>query len=64
VSAGPDRVADILARASAAGVPARRIGETGGDALAIAVAPVGSLSVSLLDVRARREACLRPIVGD
>jgi phosphoribosylformylglycinamidine synthase II len=64
VSVGPDRAPEVLARAAAAGVAGRRIGETGGDALAIAAAPAGSLSVSLVEVRERREGCLKPIVGD
>ena len=64
LSVRPDRSADVLAKAAAAGVPARRLGETGGDVLAITAAPIGSLSVALLEVKSRREACLRPIVGD
>jgi hypothetical protein len=53
----------VLAAAKDAGVPATRIGETGGDALAIAARPLGTLSVPLREVRARRDACLEPIVG-
>jgi phosphoribosylformylglycinamidine synthase len=64
VSVLPALADDVLARARAAGVAARRIGETGGDSLSIAVAPVGSLSVPLDQIRERRETCLRPIVGD
>jgi phosphoribosylformylglycinamidine synthase len=64
VSVRPEHAAEVLAKATAAGVPARRIGETGGDVLAIAVPPIGSLSVSLAEVKSRREACLRPVVGD
>ena len=64
VSVLPARADDVLARARAAGVPARRIGVTGGDTLAIAVAPIGSLSVPLTEVRERREGCLRSIVGE
>jgi len=69
---GPSRVvvsvrasvaADVLERAAAAKVPAHRIGTTGGEALAIAVPPLGSLSVRVDDLRARRDACLTPIVG-
>ena len=37
VSAGPEHVATILARAAAAGVPARPVGQTGGRAVRIAV---------------------------
>jgi phosphoribosylformylglycinamidine synthase subunit PurL len=38
VSASPERVAEVLARAASAGVPARVIGRVGGSALKIAVA--------------------------
>jgi phosphoribosylformylglycinamidine synthase len=53
----------VLAAAKSAGVRAVRIGETGGDRLMVAAAPLGSLSVPLSEVRAHREACLEPIVG-
>ena len=53
----------VLAMAKDAGVPAARIGETGGDALAVAVRPLGTLTVPVAEVRARRDACLEAIVG-
>jgi phosphoribosylformylglycinamidine synthase subunit PurL len=64
VSAAKADVDRVLAAAAAAGVPAARLGETGGDALAVAAAPLGSFSVAVAEVRARREACLRGIVGE
>jgi phosphoribosylformylglycinamidine synthase subunit PurL len=45
VSTSPDRLTDVLARASAAGVPARVIGQTGGNLLRIAVG--GRLAVDV-----------------
>jgi phosphoribosylformylglycinamidine synthase subunit PurL len=54
----------VLAAARSADVPASRIGVTGGEALAISASPLGSLSVPVAEVRARREGCLREIVGD
>jgi phosphoribosylformylglycinamidine synthase II len=54
----------VLAAARSADVPASRIGVTGGPTLAISASPLGSLSVTVADVRAKREACLRAIVGD
>ncbi len=64
VSVRPGEVAAVLDRARAAGVPACRVGETGGDVLSVGVGPLGSLSVGVETIRERREACLRPIVGD
>jgi phosphoribosylformylglycinamidine synthase II len=64
VSVAPEGAADVLERAAAAGVPASRIGTTGGEVLAIAAAPLGSLSVGVRELRARADACLTPIVGD
>ncbi len=64
VSVSPEGAADVLERARAAGVPAVRIGTTGGDALSIAAPPLGSLSVGVRELRARADACLAPIVGD
>jgi phosphoribosylformylglycinamidine synthase len=64
VSVAPGDVSSVLDAARAAGVPATRVGETGGGTLSIAAAPLGSLSVALEEVRARRDACLQPIVGD
>jgi phosphoribosylformylglycinamidine synthase len=64
VSASAARASEVLAAAAKAGVPALRIGETGGDVLVVDAPPLGSVSVRVAEVRARRDACLRPIVGD
>jgi phosphoribosylformylglycinamidine synthase subunit PurL len=64
LSARAGAVDRLLARAREAAVPAARIGETGGDALVITAPPLPRVSVAVVDLRARREACLRPIVGD
>jgi hypothetical protein len=63
-SVRPGAVAAVLERARALGVPARTVGETGGDVLSIGISPLGRLSVGVEAVRERRDACLRPIVGD
>jgi phosphoribosylformylglycinamidine synthase len=63
VSVGSESVERLLALARSAGVAAAAIGETGGDALAIAAPPLGSFAVAVAEVRARREGCLRSIVG-
>ena len=63
-SASPARARPTCSRGPrAAGVPAVRIGTTGGDALSIAAPPLGSLSVGVRELRARADACLTPIVG-
>jgi phosphoribosylformylglycinamidine synthase II len=64
VSVPPGTAAAVLSEAGAAGVPAVRIGTTGGDALAITAPPLGSLSVAVRELRDRADACLAPIVGD
>jgi phosphoribosylformylglycinamidine synthase len=64
VSTRTDAVDRVLQLAAAAGVPATRIGDTGGDALAISAPPLGSLSVPLVELALRRESCLRQIVGE
>jgi phosphoribosylformylglycinamidine synthase II len=64
VSASAARAGEVLAAAVNAGVPALRIGETGGDLLVVEAPPLGSVSVRVAEVRARRDACLQPIVGD
>jgi phosphoribosylformylglycinamidine synthase len=64
VSSSAAAVDRVLQLAAAAGVPAMRIGETGGDVLAISASPLGSLSVPVAELASRREACLRPIVGE
>jgi phosphoribosylformylglycinamidine synthase len=48
----------VLARAEAAGVPAARIGETGGDAIAL-----GGGSVALADLRRAHEGFLPALMG-
>ncbi len=64
VSVPAEGAATLLEQAAAASVPATRIGTTGGDALSIDAAPLGSLSVGVRELRARADACLAPIVGD
>jgi phosphoribosylformylglycinamidine synthase len=63
VSVRREAVLPVLNAARSASVPAERLGETGGEMLAIAAAPLGSVSVKVADVRARREACFEAIVG-
>ncbi len=63
VSVAPAVVERVLDAARAAGVPAARLGETGGETLALTVAPLGALSVPVEQVRRAREACLDGIVG-
>ena len=43
---------------------AARIGVTGGDVLSIAASPLGALTVKVAELRARRDGCLRGIVGE
>jgi phosphoribosylformylglycinamidine synthase II len=64
VSVAAGRVAEVLDRAEKAGVAARRIGETGGDVIAIVVAPLRDLSVGVDAAARRRAACLSTIVGE
>ena len=64
VSAAEAAEAQLVERARAAGVPIARIGTTGGTTLAIAIAPLAAFTVATSEVRARREGCLREIVGD
>jgi phosphoribosylformylglycinamidine synthase len=52
VSTPSDNVADVLQRAAAARVPARVIGETGGNRLRVAVA--GSTAIDIAVVEAER----------
>jgi phosphoribosylformylglycinamidine synthase len=47
VSVAPDRVADVLSRAAASGVPARIIGRTGGTALRVEVAGKTAIDVTV-----------------
>ena len=64
VSAHASVVDRILERAQASAVSATPIGETGGGDLVVALPPIEAISVSVAAIRARREACLTPIVGD
>jgi phosphoribosylformylglycinamidine synthase len=57
------RAQGVLDRAKGAGVPAHRIGETGGDSLALRVEPLSGLHVAASAMAASREACLSGIVG-
>ena len=63
VSVRSEDAQGVLDRAKSAGVPAHRIGETGGDSLALSVAPAGGLLVAVSDLAASRESCLSGIVG-
>jgi phosphoribosylformylglycinamidine synthase len=63
VSVTAARAEGVLHRAKAAGVPAHRIGETGGDSLALKVEPLGSLQLAVSALVASREGCLSGIVG-
>jgi phosphoribosylformylglycinamidine synthase len=71
VSAPPANASRIEQMASAAGVPVLRVGETGGDALEVRLAPLtltragdaAAFSVRVRDIRSRRESCLAAIVG-
>jgi phosphoribosylformylglycinamidine synthase subunit PurL len=63
VSVRPEAVDAVLERAGRLGVPARAVGKTGGQVLSVGISPLG-LSVSVEAIRERRDACLRPIVGD
>jgi phosphoribosylformylglycinamidine synthase II len=65
VVSAPDSSSEPLtALARAHGVPAARIGQTGGDTLSITAPPLPPFSLPLADIRAARDACLRPIIGD
>jgi phosphoribosylformylglycinamidine synthase II len=63
VSVPPLYAERVLDRAKDAGVPARRLGQTGGDSLSLTIDPLGSLIVATSELAARREACLVGIVG-
>jgi phosphoribosylformylglycinamidine synthase len=64
VSVPPEGAERVFAMARAAGVPAFRLGETGGAELVVRAAPLGSLSVPVEQLREARDSCLRAIVGD
>jgi len=49
VSTQPERLADVLARAAEAGVPAKAIGRTGGAAIRISVAGRAAIDLALAD---------------
>jgi len=59
-----DLVNDVLAAASAAGVPASVLGLSGGDRLVIERAGRPIVDSELAPLRAARDACLVPIVGE
>ncbi|SHN56419.1 phosphoribosylformylglycinamidine synthase subunit PurL [Oceanicella actignis] len=59
VSCAPEALEPLLARARAAGVPARRVGAAGGDAVAL-----GGARVSLADLRAAHEGGFARIVSE
>jgi phosphoribosylformylglycinamidine synthase len=63
VSVAPSAADAVLDCAHAAGVPVVRLGETGGDGLAISIFPLGALSVPLTAIEAARNGCLEAIVG-
>jgi phosphoribosylformylglycinamidine synthase len=63
VSTEPVSAQRVLEMARVAGVPAFRLGETGGEALVVSAAPLGSFSVPVAQIRAARESCLSGIVG-
>jgi phosphoribosylformylglycinamidine synthase len=64
VSVKAPAVDRVLAAAKSAEVAATRIGVTGGAALVIGASPLGEVRVTVAEVRAKREACLRGIVGE
>jgi phosphoribosylformylglycinamidine synthase len=74
VSTTPEALATVLEAARAAAVPALELGVTGGTTLSIALfpraaagragAPRGmAVHLEVAEIRARRDACLTPIVG-
>ena len=63
ITVAPADVDAVLARALAAGVPARALGETGGDRLVVSAGGGAIVDVDLGAVRDARERCLEPIVG-
>ena len=64
VSVQPSEVDRVLAAAAAAGVPAKRIGVTGGEKLVITRGAAVLVDAPLASLSAAREACLVPIVGE
>jgi phosphoribosylformylglycinamidine synthase len=63
VSARPEHVAAIEARAQALGVAVLRLGRSGGDRLQIRAQGRTLIDVPLAAAREARERCLEPIVG-
>jgi len=63
VTVASEDASDFEQRASAAGVGAVRLGETGGASLTIAASGHPTLDVPLERLRSARESCLEPIVG-
>ncbi|MFO0676606.1 MAG: phosphoribosylformylglycinamidine synthase subunit PurL [Polyangiaceae bacterium] len=69
VSVAPSKADDLVARAKAAGVTCTKLGTVGGKALVLTGANVGGkpgtpVNLDLATLRARREACLDPIVSE
>jgi phosphoribosylformylglycinamidine (FGAM) synthase-like enzyme len=62
VSVSSEALDRVLQMARAAGVPALRIGETGGELLAVRAPPLGSCSIRTRDIQDARESCLSGIV--
>ncbi len=62
VSVRPELADRVIERARGFSVPAARIGRTGGTRLDIGVAPLGSFSIAVAELRDRRDACLRNLV--
>jgi phosphoribosylformylglycinamidine synthase len=58
VSVAPERLAAVLEAAGAAGVPAQRIGRTGGSAIRIAVDDRMAIECAVSEAEARWSACL------
>jgi phosphoribosylformylglycinamidine synthase len=63
VSAPDTSSAAIEAAAKKHGVRALRVGQTGGATLSITAAPLATFDAKVSELRARRDACLQPIVG-
>ena len=63
ISTKAEAVADVLARAEKAGVPAKRLGTTRGTSLRHHAGKQAVLDVPVEKIRAARDACLAMIVG-
>ena len=64
VSVRRDAADGVLAMAQEAGVPAQRIGLTGGSELCVKTRPLGAFAVQVSEIRSRRNACLQDIVRE